>query len=346
MEIKIKEIKSNWKMTIETILFFTIILGIILNLSWYAFKFLSAGFIVFYYIQFLLEWPFCLITGFVLAVIIALFRKTSITMSDDIILIKRFGFLMEIPKADLIRFHTKRTQIGYDWLQYTIRRRYIVYYNEKKEEKLIRLYDFNASDIETFFEKWRIQQSEHISPLEKSEIVYEAQRDPYSFYLSPDDILSSEKRSLLKIAIIELIFSLSGILVIFLTKNEISLMPLVGLVITILSILMLLIEPVRFYLLHKRGRTCPKSITYMGTFIMVDNNRFCLNEIMEIKMTSPRKKSNSIYPTQYFLCIEPKDGKKIRYWLGSESSFHEYSELCSFVADSMITFSEKFRFIG
>lgn len=151
MEMKKMEIKSSWIMTLETILFFTIILGFILYFSWYALRFLSVGFISFFFLQILLEWPFSLVTGFVIAIIIAFYRKTSITMLDDVILIKRFGYLMEIPKVDIIRFHTKRTQIGYNWLQYTIRRRYLVYYNEKKEEKMLRLYDFNASNIEAFF---------------------------------------------------------------------------------------------------------------------------------------------------------------------------------------------------
>lgn len=39
-----------------------------------------------------MEWPFSLVTGFVIAVIIAFYIKTSITMFDDVILIKRFGY--------------------------------------------------------------------------------------------------------------------------------------------------------------------------------------------------------------------------------------------------------------
>lgn len=344
MEMKKMEIKSSWKMTLETILFFTIILGFILYFSWYALRFLSAGFISFFFLQILLEWPFSLVTGFVIAVIIAFYRKTSITMLDDVILIKRFGYLMEIPKVDIIRFHTKRTQIGYNWLQYTIRRRYLVYYNEKKEEKMLRLYDFNASNIEAFIEQLRLQLSETISPLEKSEMVYEAQRDPDSFHLLPEDILNNEKRSILKIAIFELILSLIGVILILLTENDVSFLPLVGFVISFFSILLLLVEPIRLYLLHKRGKTCPRNITYIGTFIVIDHNHYRLNEITEVKMTSPRKKSNSIYPTQYFLCIELNNGTRVRYWLGSESSFSEYSELCRFVSDSMMIFAEKFKY--
>lgn len=58
---------------------------------------------------------------------------------------------------------------------------------------MLRLYDFSRSDIETFFEKWRIQQNENISPFEKSEIVYKAEREPYLFQLNPGYILNKEK---------------------------------------------------------------------------------------------------------------------------------------------------------
>lgn len=340
-----KEINSNWKMSIETTLFFTILLSFIMNLVWYTLRDLSIFFIIFFYIGFLFEWPFCIILSFIIAIVIAIFKKTKLLIFEDKIIIRRFGFFIEIPNNSLICFHTKRNKIGYNNLQYTIRKRYIVYYNEKKEKKMLRLYDFSRSDIETFFEKWRIQQNENISPFEKSEIVYKAEREPYLFQLNPGYILNKEKSSILKNSIIELLFSCFGVLIIYLTKSDISLMPVVGLIITILSVLMFLTEPLRLYFLCQRGDTCPKNITYVGTFIIVDNHSFHLNNIIKVKMTSPRKRSTSIYPTQYFLYFEKNDGTRVRYWLGSESSFSEYSELCNFIADSLIIYSKKLKFI-
>lgn len=339
------EIKSNWRMTVEVILIYTLSIAIISNLSWLFLEESLLKISIIYHIYTLFTWPYCILTGFVIALVIAYCRRTILTISEGVVKIKRFGKLLVIPQRNIIRIQAKNIRVGYYWFVYTIRKKYIVFYDGNGNKKKHRLYDFNEKDIEEFFEKWRYQESQNTSLQEKAKSKYEAQQDPCVFKLKPEQIIKDEKKSIMRIAIIELMIAISGVFLILITKgSEKSLMPIVGLVISLLAIMMLLFESIRIYHVNKRGPTCPRDILYKGTLISFDDADFNINEIVKITMTSPRKKSDSIYPTHYFISFELQDMTKIKFWIGSESSFADYSKLCDFIASSMMSSPKKLNF--
>ncbi|WP_078712867.1 hypothetical protein [Anaerorhabdus furcosa] len=91
-------------------------------------------------------------------------------------------------------------------------------------------------------------------------------------------------------------------------------------------------------------KTCTREITYKGTFFSIDDVNFSINEMKKTMMTSPRKKSDSIYQIHYFISLELQDTKKIKFWIESKASFEDYFMLCEFFTSAIMLCPEKLNF--
>lgn len=65
--------------------------------------------------------------------------------------------------------------------------------------------------------------------------------------------------------------------------------------------------------------------------------------IEKIRLTSPRKKSSSIFPVQRYIYVSA-NGMTKKYWLGSEVSFRAYGSLCRSLELSMVLHPSKLRY--
>ena len=91
------------------------------------------------------------------------------------------------------------------------------------------------------------------------------------------------------------------------------------------------------------GRICARRILIGGEFIQIGEDTYTYTGIESIRLTSPRKESDSIFPVQRYLTVRA-GGKKHKYWLGSQSSFGDYEKLCQELEQAMVFYPMKLEY--
>ena len=91
------------------------------------------------------------------------------------------------------------------------------------------------------------------------------------------------------------------------------------------------------------GRICARRILIGGEFIQIGEDTYTYTGIESIRLTSPRKESDSIFPVQRYLTVRTC-GKKHKYWLGSQSSFGDYEKLCQELEQAMVFYPMKLEY--
>ena len=91
------------------------------------------------------------------------------------------------------------------------------------------------------------------------------------------------------------------------------------------------------------GRICARRILIGGEFIQIGEDTYTYTGIESIRLTSPRKESDSIFPVQRYLTVRA-GGKKHKYWLGSQSSFGDYEKLCQELEQAMFFYPKKLEY--
>ena len=91
------------------------------------------------------------------------------------------------------------------------------------------------------------------------------------------------------------------------------------------------------------GRICARRILIGGEFIQIGEDTYTYTGTESIRLTSPRKESDSIFPVQRYLTVRA-GGKKHKYWLGSQSSFGDYEKLCQELEQAMVFYPMKLEY--
>lgn len=99
-------------------------------------------------------------------------------------------------------------------------------------------------------------------------------------------------------------------------------------------------SPVRIVSFCRRKAMCPSSIRISSAGLHIDNEYFPYGRIDKITLTRERKAA--ILPMQHFLMIQAGGRKK--YWLGSDSSYPEYSSFCSTLQKAMVFSPNKLEY--
>lgn len=260
--------------------------------------------------------------GVIAAVLTVLLRRTSVEMGSDYVVVKRAGVNVRCSADDRIVIKSDISTSTVEMLKMTTYKCGLVL-----DGRYVRLYGFSEKSFELLADGIRCMKSEN-RPLEEkilaeTQTLYEpkvllsADGLDGEYGISRDKIISGEKKLVGKIAVIGI--ACAAVLI------------LIGLdgggfkeaAALIIAVCMVISCPFMLIGCFKRAKFFPEKIEISGEHLYVGDEHFTLTSIDYAKLTSPRKKSDSIYPVQYYLKI--RDGGKVhKYWLGSSLLCQNY----------------------
>lgn len=252
------------------------------------------------------------------AVLIVAVRRTKVLCKGENIYISRINFLESYKATDFVRVYEKRKSIGYSLFSYIWYERYIVF-RDGAEEKQIRLYDYSKLDVQKLLNLLKNEKQCEMADADTVDVI----RQPECYKLKVQEIQAREKKIVLKSMAVFLVCGCLCLLLTVIAGNtaERLLLGYFG----ICAFLIVLSAPIRLHRIQRKR--CPERMIYMGNALYIDRDCYYISQIKQVKMTSAYKRSNSILPAQYYMVITYND-QKIKYWLGSEYSNHDYVKLC------------------
>lgn len=337
-----KQVKSNIKKEIGFIFEWGILIGVILSIL-DAFSFL--GLYRYVYLHTIVQWPIGILTGILIAAVVVLLRRTTVLVTRDSVIIRRIGKKIQLSINDFHEPVIRRKQYLLFGVLKKITLKIYLNFFYRNGTKAYRLFEFSEVELEQVIQSIREQCSENM-PVEEKLAVQDSfnnmQEDSPSnmFSLSPEEIGQYERKTILKIG---------GICIILLAVMMIFILCGIDSFKVIFSVLLLCImlgaTLVLLLRLSWKIKRCPESIRVGGNAVWVGEKYFSYTSVSDISMTSPRKKSDSIYPVQYWMTIK-ENGEKYKYWLGSQASYGEYRHLCKIFEQALLMYPNKLRYKG
>lgn len=361
---EIKQVKSSIKKEIEFIFEWGILIGIILSIL-DAFPFLQ----LYRYLSLHMaaKWPVGILTGIILAAIVMLLRRTTVLVKKDSVVIRRMGRSLQLSIDDFDMPVIKRKEHHF-WVMKKIATKIYLSFSYLNGTKVYRLFEFSEMELEQVIQFIREQCSENM-PVEEKLAVWDSLNNIQNvtsgwenmpeagersvgvdspsnmFSLSPAEIRWNERKTILKIGGIWLIILAAMLIFILCGFSQSSGESFKMIFCVFLLCLLLAAVPVQLLQLSWKLKRCPESIRISGNAMWVGEKYFPYIGVSYISMTSPRKKSDSIFPVQYWMTIK-ENGEKHKYWLGSQASYGEYRELCKILEQALIMRPNKLKYTG
>lgn len=291
--------------------------------------------------------PICFIAGFLIAAVVQVFRFTVVTVSSDTVCIKRLlkKYTFEIEKCYFFE-KTDYNKHSISMLVFTRNKRYLILEDTAGKTFKIRLYSFTSNSLYNLIDEIHKRKTEAVSAERKSEVIRDSWYNERRFIISSKNIIRSEWK---KVGIIIAVWIGLAVLLTFLfifTDNDSY--KTFELIFMILASLICVLEiPYELIRTARNAKRCPDFIEFKGEHFMVGNKHFIVSDIDSLAMTSPDRKSSSIYPVQRYMIIVSHT-EKYKYWLGSEASMPvtEYKKICAFIRQAFIYYPAKLEFKG
>ncbi len=300
-----------------------------------------------WYLGRLIAWPLGMIPGFILALLRTFFHHTVVEIDKKQVCIRRPGKKYVLPIGRYANSSVNKKSFSVSALQFTILKVYLLFY-EQHGTKAYRLYTFTEKDLEKVIKEIRVQHAAGMETEEKVHLQeqFDAPVDgaPENvFDLSSEKLIAAEKRTIKKIALLEL--GLAAVLLLLLLGDVFTdggwnwELPLVLAVL----ILMLLALPLRIAALGRKKSKCAERIALDSSHIWIGGSCYSFLSISAICMTSPRENNGSVMPAQYYMTITQNKERR-KYWLGSQVSFGGYAGMCRKLEKAMIMYPGKLSY--
>lgn len=359
-----KQVKSSITKEIEFIFEWGILIGIIFSII-DAFPFLRLY--RYLYLHMAARWPVGILTGIILAAIVMLLRRTTVLVKKDSVVIRRIGRSLQLSIDDFDMPVIKRKEHHF-WVMKKIATKIYLSFSYPNGTKAYRLFEFSEMDLEQVIQFIREQCSENM-PVEEKLAVWDSLNNMQEaivgcgdthekglesvsddspsnvFAMLPEEIRQREKKTILKIGGIWLIILAAMLIFIFCGFSQSSKESFKIIFFMLIACILLAAVPFQLLQLSWKMKRCPKSIRIEGDAMWVGEKYFPYIGVAYISMTSPRKKSDSIFPVQYWMTIK-ENGEKHRYWLGSQASYGEYREICKILERALIMRPDKLKYKG
>lgn len=300
-----------------------------------------------------LQWPYGMLPATAFILLIVLFRRTTVAVYADEVVISRIGWKRKFP---IRYFHgpvvSKKTHI----ISIVKKTNTMLYLcaDVPSGTKAYRLFDFTEQGLEQAVQYIRERHTANM-PIEEKLDVQNSLEDleeiqcedggtkPNVFPVSAEEICRSERKSILKIGGVWLV--LGVFMMIFLVDGfgENGVLSFQVLFFLILLLLLITSVPFQLFRLSRRMRRCPEYIKVEQNAIWLGRTYFSFTSLSGIRMVSPDKKSGSIFPVQYEMTIQGA-GEKQKYYLGSQASYGEYRRLCETLEKALIMYPEKLTY--
>lgn len=300
------------------------------------------------------HWLGGIVWGMILGAAIVFLRQTTVEIEGEEIRICGRGpkecFLLSQFAYPSVK---RKTYIG-SYSKYTAVKCDLVFMTSEGLRSC-RLYGFGEKDMEKVLGAVREARAERLTDEEKayiakeyyeeaSEALLEGRQGRNEFLLPASVLMKKEKEGLRKVSLL-----MTGIilLVAMIDAKEMLVHRMLNWKLAYMTMLafMLLVCVIGMQagLAMRRG-ICAERVIMDGDRLYVGGDSYSYFYITSIGLTSPRKRSSSVFPVQRFLYVSAGGNRK-KYWLGSEVSFGEYESLCRCLEQRMVFCPSKFRYV-
>lgn len=313
--------------------------GVLIGLAW--------GIIAYIY------WPKVFFLGFLVSAGIVFLGQTTIELDKDRICIHRAGYKECFALSQFACPSIKRKTHSGSYMKFTTVKCYLIFAIPDGYRRC-RIYGFGERDLEKVLEAIRNTQAEHLTEEEKAAIAREYSDEAFEallegregnneFSLPASVLIRKEKECLKKISLV-----MAGIVIAvgMMDTYEIFVNHTFSIRLLFLSMLaftLLIILIVMYAGQVRKKRICAGRIMIDGDHLRIGEQYYSYSGIERICLTSPRKKSDSIFPVQRYMYVSA-DGRKKKYWLGSEASFGAYESLCQSLEKGMVLAPNKLKY--
>lgn len=278
--------------------------------------------------------------GVFAAVLLVLLRRTSVEIGAEYIAVKRAGVNLRCSASESIEPKLEISSSTVEMLKVTSYKCGL-----KLNGRYVRLYGFGEKAFERIADDIRCMQAENIPLEEKVSAETQSLYEPIvllsadgldgEYFVPREKIIREEKKLSGKIAAISI--AIAAVLV-FIGLDGAGFKEMIALII---AACMAISCPFLLIGCFKKAKLFPEKIEISGDHLYIGEEYFTLTGIERAVLTSPRKKSDSIYPVQYYLKI--KDGGKVhKYWLGSSLLCENYyGDLCKEMSKAFAMFPKK-----
>lgn len=335
-----KTIRSNAGLTALAVLIWGIVCGSVISVVTYYLAFFT-DIRLFSYLDRILEWPNALIPGFVIALIYAMCRRTTVTIGKEQIQISRGLHRWNLPVETFDDAATSKKLVNHSFLVLYFVKRHLVF-NDVSGEKKYRIYDVTDTQMEDIV-RWIREQKMMDMPIEEKVAIQNSldkEEKGQDFHLNTDKIWNNEKSYMYKRTGIVFIV---GVMLLLIGKDTMLMYVVSAELVAVIAILYGLSAPLQALYLKRKSKKCPEHIRICSGCIWVGDNRYSYGALSKIRLTSPRKKSMGAEPVNRYLWVFT-NGEKTKYWLGSDVSFGEYGRLCDCLEKATFAYPGKVQY--
>lgn len=339
-------------MCLEFIITHTIIWGFLLYILFYFFNLLLTvcyslpgmdmlfhSFLLplLYCLHIFFEWPNAMLTALFVTVIRCILRRTTVTLADDIVTIRRPRHTDLLPLTDFVRPKTVESYVGYHFVGWVFRRRYLIFRNDKKKEVKYRLYEYSEKDLNQVVQLLtRINRTERLAENDKTEILINAFQNTTEIPINPRWLRRCLFRRLALLCI--LCLAVSGFSF-YLFYKLLLLSPQYGAgsylveiaggcaLLFLCSFLFLCRSLWSLTVNAALQGSCPQKIVFTGNTLQIDHTLYSVNRIRQVIMNSPAKKLSLF--GYYQITLDTTEGTH-KYWLGNTAGLGQgnWETLC------------------
>lgn len=289
-----------------------------------------------------------LIWGILVAIVIAAIRSTKVIVTSEGITISKIYKKVEISFKDFCEPEVIKKKSGISIFVVLLTKIYLKA-EESGEIRKYRLNEFSEEKLEEVMHFVRLMTVDNMALEEKFEVqdalnemtLEEDAEDVTVFRLPLEAVKKGEKMVLLFWLGLA---GLSGVLVLLtLNWGNVWESGVLAYFFAGMMCICLLAVPVQFAVSQIRIKKCPEYIRMNGNGIQIGKSYYSVSGVKTIRTTSPRKKTDSIFPVQYHMTVKAM-GEKKNYYLGSELTFDDYQMFCELLEQVFVMEPQKLKF--
>lgn len=307
------------------------------------------------FLQLLFAWPNVMATALIVTVIRCILRRTVVNLSDDTVIIRRLRHTDRLPLIDFLRPLTVESYVGYRYIGWLFRRRYLIFQGSGEKENKYRLYEYSEKDLERVMQLLtRISRTEHLAEDDKTEIMMNAFQNEREIRIDPRRLFSCVASRLSILCIICLtVFALSSYLFYRMwfippqydTASILIMLVGYGSIALALGSFFLLCRA--FWTLAVNAmlrRSCPQKIVFTGNMLQIDHTMYSANRIQQVIMNPPARKLPLF--GHYRITLVTTEGT-YQYWLGDTAGlgYGNWQTLCRGMQGLLISCPAKLTYL-
>lgn len=302
---------------------------------------------LFYFVLRLFSWPGVMLTALVITAIRCVFRRTTVTLSGDTVIISRLRHTDRLPLADFIRPKTVESFVSVHFAAWVFRKRYLIFGNHDGKEAKYRLYEYSEKDLEQVLQLLtRVSRAEHLEEDTRTKMMMNAFQNETEILLNPQRLWGRLAGRMAVLSVFSLVIFLVSICLFY----EMLMIPpqydsasvlvqIVGYGSALLSLISLFLLCRASWTLAVNAilkGTCPQKIAFVGNMLQIDRTMYSTNRIQQVIMNPSGRKLPMFGHFQ--ITIITSDGTH-KYWLGNAAGlgYTSWQTLCRNMQELLIS---------